>query len=171
MKEFRDKPKLFTAIWLAAFIFVGCSFDSASTMAIPLRPIEDLIAYEDMIRLQAPMAVRDSMYSQAGYDASGEMIFLEFDREVFPTDVMVYFTEEMDEPLVFLARAPHSRCILTWNIDGDGLLRDPCFGSVYTAEGKYISGPSPRDLDVIPSYVQDGVLWVEPRIIYGETHP
>jgi hypothetical protein len=162
--------KIPAALLLIILFLAGCTSSQPTNEAVPLVTIEQLLTYGDMVRLAAPMAVRDSMYTQASYNAQGELVFLELDRELFPADVIVHLTEDMTEPLVFLARAPHSRCILNWNAE-EGRLEDPCFGSTYSPEGKYLFGPSPRDLDIIPSKVENGLLWVEPTIIYGETHP
>jgi Rieske Fe-S protein len=37
----------------------------------------------------------------------------------------------------------------------------PCHNSVFTKDGKVVSGPAPRPLDVLPSTVKDGVLSVQ----------
>jgi menaquinol-cytochrome c reductase iron-sulfur subunit len=37
----------------------------------------------------------------------------------------------------------------------------PCHGSVFTEEGAYVSGPAPRGLDVLPSKIDKGGLYVQ----------
>ncbi|WP_455389410.1 QcrA and Rieske domain-containing protein, partial [Petrachloros mirabilis] len=36
----------------------------------------------------------------------------------------------------------------------------PCHGSVYDVDGKVLAGPAPRSLDVLPSKVEQGKLFV-----------
>ncbi|HEX9743697.1 MAG TPA: Rieske 2Fe-2S domain-containing protein, partial [Nitrospiraceae bacterium] len=44
--------------------------------------------------------------------------------------------------------------------DADRKFKCPCHGSVYDADGKVLAGPAPRRLDVLPSKIEDGKLFV-----------
>jgi Rieske Fe-S protein len=104
------------------------------------------------------------------FDASGNRALRYFDEMFFPVDLMIVYSEESQTAIVFLRRSPHGGCLLLWN-QADSRLNDPCFGSNFDLAGNYMSGPSPRDLDQLPASVRDGMIWVTPEIIYGETHP
>lgn len=61
--------------------------------------------------------------------------------------------------VVFSPICPHLGCGFRWN-SGDHKFHCPCHGSVYDVSGKVLAGPAPRPLDVLPSKVEDGKLWV-----------
>lgn len=64
------------------------------------------------------------------------------------------------EIVVFSPICPHLGCSAAWETKNKRFLC-PCHTSVWTVDGKLVSGPSPRDLDILPSKVVDGVLMVE----------
>ena len=104
------------------------------------------------------------------FDASGNRALRYYNEMVFPIDLMIEYSEESQSAIVFLGRSPHGGCLLVWD-QAQSRLTDPCLGSNFDLAGNYISGPSPRDLDQLPALVRDGMIWVTPEIIYGETHP
>ncbi len=53
----------------------------------------------------------------------------------------------------------HLGCGYRWE-DADRKFKCPCHGSVYDADGKVLAGPAPRRLDVLPSKIEDGKLFV-----------
>lgn len=61
--------------------------------------------------------------------------------------------------LVFSPICPHLGCGFRWDGD-DKKFKCPCHGSVYDVTGKVLAGPAPRPLDVLPSKVEQGRLWV-----------
>ncbi len=61
--------------------------------------------------------------------------------------------------VVFSPICPHLECGYRWDGD-DKKFKCPCHGSVYDVAGKVLAGPAPRPLDVLPSKVEDGRLWV-----------
>ncbi|MEP7150375.1 MAG: ubiquinol-cytochrome c reductase iron-sulfur subunit [Nitrospira sp.] len=65
--------------------------------------------------------------------------------------------------VVFSPICPHLGCGFRWEA-GDHKFHCPCHGSVYDATGKVLAGPAPRSLDVLPSKVEQGKLF----IIYKE---
>ena len=60
---------------------------------------------------------------------------------------------------VFSPMCTHLGCGYRWE-DADRKFKCPCHGSVYDADGKVLAGPAPRRLDVLPSKVEDGRLFV-----------
>ena len=60
---------------------------------------------------------------------------------------------------VFSPICPHLGCGFRW--DGqDRQFQCPCHGSIYDLSGKVLGGPAPRPLDVLPSKVEKGELFV-----------
>ncbi len=60
---------------------------------------------------------------------------------------------------VFSPMCTHLGCGYRWE-DADHKFKCPCHGSVYDADGKVLEGPAPRRLDVLPSKVEGGRLFV-----------
>ena len=61
---------------------------------------------------------------------------------------------------VFSPVCPHLGCGYRW--DGEkGKFVCPCHLSMYDINGKVLGGPAPRDLDTLPTKVEDGVLYVK----------
>lgn len=60
---------------------------------------------------------------------------------------------------VFSPLCTHLGCGYRWD-DPDKRFMCPCHGSVYDAAGKVLGGPAPRRLDVLPSKVENGKLFV-----------
>ncbi|MFZ1769518.1 MAG: hypothetical protein WAU00_09990 [Caldilinea sp.] len=134
----------------------------------PLLPLEKLRPGNNVSPLRAPFATHDRQSPLVGYTAAGEIDYQIYDARLWPTDVIVV-ASEADAPLVFLARSPHGGCLLRWD-STEMRLSDPCSGSHFDLTGQYLSGPSPRHLDRLPSEVRDGMIWVRNEIIYGEPH-
>ena len=64
-----------------------------------------------------------------------------------------------DRVTVFSPMCTHLGCGYRWE-DADHKFKCPCHGSVYDASGKVLDGPAPRPLDVLPSKIEDGMLFV-----------
>ncbi|MDE3243020.1 MAG: ubiquinol-cytochrome c reductase iron-sulfur subunit [Nitrospirota bacterium] len=60
---------------------------------------------------------------------------------------------------VFSPLCTHLGCGYRWD-DPDKRFTCPCHGSVYDLAGKVLGGPAPRRLDVLPSKVEHGKLFV-----------
>ena len=66
-----------------------------------------------------------------------------------------------NEITAFSPICTHLGCRYNWNQE-KGLFICPCHNSVYTIEGKVVSGPAPRGLDTLPTEIKnDDVLYVE----------
>ena len=61
---------------------------------------------------------------------------------------------------VVSAVCPHEGCEVLWEKERNQF-SCPCHESYFTADGARLSGPSPRDLDQLPTRVQDGKLQVQ----------
>jgi menaquinol-cytochrome c reductase iron-sulfur subunit len=61
--------------------------------------------------------------------------------------------------VVFSPICPHLGCGFRWD-SKDHRFKCPCHGSVYDMNGKVLAGPAPRPLDVLPSKVEQGKLFV-----------
>jgi menaquinol-cytochrome c reductase iron-sulfur subunit len=60
---------------------------------------------------------------------------------------------------VFSPMCTHLGCGYRWE-DADRKFKCPCHGSVYDVGGKVLAGPAPRRLDVLPSKIENGRLFV-----------
>jgi nitrite reductase/ring-hydroxylating ferredoxin subunit len=138
--------------------------------SVPLVPLEFFAQGESVIPWRAPLRIKDTQLQMLHFDASGNRALRSYDGLVFPVDLMIVNSKETQTAMVFLRRSPHGGCLLLWN-SVDLRFDDPCFGSRFDLSGNYLSGPSPRALDQLPASIRDGMIWVTPEIIYGETHP
>mgnify|MGYP000883686077 CR=1 FL=1 len=84
---------------------------------------------------------------------------------------IVYVTKGADGPLVLNARDPYRGCVVAW-VTAEQHFVDPCYGSRYTADGAYLSGPSPRSLDRFAAQVNNGTVELNlNQPIPGQNHP
>ena len=65
-----------------------------------------------------------------------------------------------DDLKVFSPVCPHLGCRYNWDEERK-LFVCPCHNSVYTIEGKLISGPAPRGLDELPVEIKNSNLYVK----------
>lgn len=64
------------------------------------------------------------------------------------------------DPRVLSPICPHLGCRYNWD-DEKKQFVCPCHNSVFTIDGKVVSGPAPRDLDELPVEIKDGDLYVQ----------
>ena len=62
--------------------------------------------------------------------------------------------------VVYSPICPHLGCRYDWDAGGS-LFKCPCHASVFTVDGRVVSGPSPRPLDTLTAEVRQGTLYVE----------
>jgi menaquinol-cytochrome c reductase iron-sulfur subunit len=65
-----------------------------------------------------------------------------------------------DTVTVFSPVCTHLGCQVAWNADAQRFVC-PCHNSIFTTDGKVVSGPAPRPLDTLPTKVKDGTLSVQ----------
>jgi len=159
------------SLLVLSLLLYACSTEgNALEQEIPLVPLEYVTSSGGVVWLRAPLRVWDSQLQLVEYGADGERQGRFYDEVVFPTDVLVVYSEETRTVSVFLRRSPHGGCLLLW--DADSLvIRDPCFGSKFDRTGKYISGPAPRSLDRLSASIRNGMVWLGSEVSYGEPHP
>lgn len=165
-------------IWSLALLLAACLRPAPPASELeaewrPLAPVDFVAAQGGVISLRAPFSTQDHQYPLVSYQADGEMEYSVYDELLWPTDVFVVADPALlapqEAPRVFLARSPHGGCLLKWEY-AEQWFSDPCYGSRFDATGRYVSGPSPRHLDRLPSEVRAGVIWVRNEIVYGESH-
>ncbi|HET6514083.1 MAG TPA: ubiquinol-cytochrome c reductase iron-sulfur subunit [Thermodesulfovibrionales bacterium] len=61
---------------------------------------------------------------------------------------------------VFSPICTHLGCRFTWDA-GTGHFECPCHASVFSIDGKVLSGPAPRPLDALNYRIENGVLFVQ----------
>lgn len=78
-------------------------------------------------------------------------------REVDSSQTVYVTKSAQGELQVLSAICPHMGCTVAWDASHDEFVC-PCHGGRFAADGKYVSGPPPRGLDVLPHKVEDGKL-------------
>lgn len=121
-----------------------------------------------IVRLAAPLHTRDLRYNFPVPTIDGWFTSQTSDEILFPTMVLIVDTSDDVAPTAFLARSPHGGCLIEWSKEQQRFL-DPCDGSRWDRTGTYEEGPAPRDMDLLPVKVRDGMLWVTNEITYGQS--
>jgi len=80
-------------------------------------------------------------------------------REVDSSQTVYVIKGATGELGVLSSICPHMGCTVAWREDQNQFYC-PCHGSVFTPDGAYVSGPSPRAMDALPHKVVDGKLAV-----------
>ncbi len=79
---------------------------------------------------------------------------------------------------VFLARSTRQdeailvprTCLVEWEESLQEFL-ELCAGSRWTRDGRYVSGPAPRDLDRFPARVENGKVFIDLKLEKGAARP
>ncbi|MGW8143933.1 MAG: QcrA and Rieske domain-containing protein [Anaerolineales bacterium] len=167
-------PKI-TCFRITILILISAYLVSCKTQApkpaedIPIVPVEQVLESGGIIALRAPVVVEDDRFLMMVISPTGERSGKVFQTSVFPTDVLVVMPNESEKPVVFLGRSPHGGCLLFWDANTQ-FFNDPCYGSRFELSGKYKFGPAGRDLDQLPARLENGLVWITPKIIYGQEH-
>ena len=160
-------------IVIFVILLIGCTGghqNESNHRGIPLVPIAYIQQMGGVINVRAPLHVEDTQLQLIEYDAAGERKMRLYREEVFPVDVMVAYLDTTESVAVYLRRSPHGGCLILWDSD-ENWFHDPCFGSKFDRNGRYISGPSPRNLDQLTASTRNGMVWIRAEVIYGELHP
>jgi Rieske Fe-S protein len=73
----------------------------------------------------------------------------------------IYAVKQSDTQItVYSPVCPHLGCQVFFDRQNKQYVC-PCHGSIFAADGARVSGPSPRGLDVLPSKIDKGGLWVQ----------
>lgn len=62
--------------------------------------------------------------------------------------------------VVYSPICTHLGCGYRWE-QNERLFKCPCHGSAFNVQGAVMAGPAPRPLDILPSKVEAGRLWVQ----------
>jgi Rieske Fe-S protein len=93
-----------------------------------------------------------------------KMTFSKTDQDAFVTtrepEQVWIIKKSTDEVKVFSPVCPHLGCRYNWDAEKK-LFVCPCHNSVFTIEGKVVSGPAPRGLDELPSEIRNESVYVE----------
>lgn len=81
-------------------------------------------------------------------------------REVDSSETVYVTNSEKGELQVLSSICPHMGCTIAWR-EGQHDFYCPCHGSVFEADGKHVSGPSPRGMDPLPNKTEDDNLLVK----------
>ncbi len=88
-----------------------------------------------------------------------EMVKDAFMVEPATSDVWVIKHSESDVT-VFSTICPHLGCSYDWQPAKKQFVC-PCHSSVFSVDGKVVSGPSPRGLDTLPLKIENGKLFMQ----------
>lgn len=136
-----------------------------------------------MLRARAPVPLTVG----AASDFAADSVTLKYMNAVFsdPVTQKEFTTLSLDVErdssgnfTVFFARSTDPvlggltprQCVIEWS-DSLKLFVEPCGGSQWARDGKYVSGPAPRDLDRFPAQVENGDLTIQLDLVMGEPHP
>ena len=101
----------------------------------------DTLATSESKQLDYVMMIRDAWWETTSYKA-------------------VWGVKQADEQVtVFSPMCTHLGCGYHWD-DSDRKFKCPCHGSVFDVTGQVLAGPAPRRLDVLPTKVENGRLFV-----------
>lgn len=160
--------KVSAALLLLTFVIAGCRPVQERPLAdVPLVPVSFVTQGGfPAIWWRAPVRVQDERMPVVEYDVNGNVSWRTVNESMFPTDVLIVYTEETNTARVFLRRSPHGGCLLLLRED-PVRFEDPCYGSRFDLEGNYLDGPSPRHLDQLPATLRGNMIWMTPQIVYG----
>ncbi len=86
-------------------------------------------------------------------------------REANGTFTVFFARSTRDSEAVLIPQ----QCVVDWD-DSLAQFLELCGGSIWTREGKYVTGPAPRDLDRFPAHVQEGKLYIDLKLEPGAAH-
>ena len=149
----------FLAAWAGVFsglitLALGIPF-VASIVGRPVRSKKSglaKVASLDSLPIGQPVGLKYAEMAEGGYIHAEE-----------PRDVWAVRTSA-SAVTVFSPICPHLGCRYHWD-PGSRQFLCPCHGSVFTPEGRVVAGPSPRSLDVLPTEIRGGDLYVEWQVL------
>jgi menaquinol-cytochrome c reductase iron-sulfur subunit len=102
--------------------------------------------------------------SDLAVDQPSERRFLEVVKSGWQSEKVersVWLVKRPDGSVeVFSASCPHLGCGYRW-IAEHQRFECPCHGSIFDINGKVLAGPAPRRLDILPTKMEDGRLFVQ----------
>jgi menaquinol-cytochrome c reductase iron-sulfur subunit len=144
---------------LAGLFWAG----SAAAAAIVATPLVGFLL-GPLFRRQQPFLVRVGPVATLPIDEPRMLEFAVRRRNAWATTTgrgSAWVVRRRDGITVFDPRCTHLGCAYHWHAPTRQFLC-PCHAGVYDSEGRVVSGPPPRPLDVYPARIEDGVLYVTP---------
>lgn len=155
-------------VWLGLALIVGgilCYIISAAFRPLPVEPlyVGDLDEY-------ANNSVNLEYINARFFDTTANK-----ELETLPLQVV---RDANGNLTVFLARSTRQNeailiprsCVVEWDESLQKFL-ELCAGSQWNRDGTYAAGPAPRNLDQFPARVENGQVWIEPKLIAGAARP
>lgn len=158
---------------LLALLLSACSLSTAQVTVEPIAvyvgQVDDF-ASGSVTPLNLPATFPDPDPAPLGSETPGVVIQPPV-ATVSPIPVYLIRGPE-DHFRALLARDPFRGCRVRWREASQEFV-DPCHGSRYTAEGIWLEGPSPRNLDGFGVVVStEGDVWVDvDQYWMGARHP
>lgn len=160
--------RLLLLVWLALALVVGALLCYIVSTAFRPPPVEPLFVGElDEYPLNS---VNLEFINARVFDDTANK-----EMETLPLQVV---RDANGTITVFLARStrqseailiPRS-CVVNWD-DSLQKFLELCGGSQWNRDGTYAAGPAPRNLDQFPARVENGRVWIEPKLVKGAAHP
>ena len=80
-------------------------------------------------------------------------------KETKTTKIVWTVKRSTEQVTVFSPICPHLGCGYRWSAE-ESQFKCPCHGSIFDRQGAVLAGPAPRPLDVLPSKIENGRLFV-----------
>ena len=145
---------------LLVSLFWGASVAAAAIVATPILGF----LLGPLLRRREPFLVRVGPVEALPLDQPRRVEFAVRRRDAWSTTTgrgSAWVVRRGDGITVFDPRCTHLGCAYHWQAQTNQFLC-PCHDGVYDAEGRVVSGPPPRPLDLFPARVEDGVLFINP---------
>ena len=145
-----------------AFFKKGAGFLSAITVVILGIPLVGSLLKPKSISKSQFVEIAD--LDALPIDEPKRVIFSELVKDAFlvaPSTSDVWVIKHSDSNVtVFSTICPHLGCSYDFQPASKQFLC-PCHSSIFSLDGKVISGPSPRGLDTLPQKIENGKLYLQ----------
>jgi cytochrome b6-f complex iron-sulfur subunit len=83
-------------------------------------------------------------------------------QDYFAKEPIVAVRDPKDKNVIHAVNAlcTHQGCLVNWHKDKQVFLC-PCHGSSFAADGKYLQGPTNKDLQTFPAKIEGSSVWVK----------
>lgn len=140
---------------------------SVLTVMIGYPLIDSLVSSSKMLVKKAfskLVLLKDIKNSFSPVVQPTKLNFSKIDQDAFistTTPEQVWVAKKSpDDIKVFSPICTHLGCRYNWDAEKK-MFVCPCHNSVFTIDGKYVSGPALRGLDTLPKEVKEGTLYVK----------
>jgi hypothetical protein len=163
-----DTTRILLFIWLGLGIILGLILCYIASQAFrPIATEPQLVGTIDEYPLNS---VNLEFINARFFDDTANKEFDTLPLQVLRNEngtVTVFFARSTRQEEAILIP---STCVVEWDTSLEQFL-EPCAGSLWTREGKYVAGSAPRDLDRFPARVENGSLYIDLKLEKGAAHP